>query len=121
VNCREVREALPAYAREERSFEAVGRHLETCPACLAELERYETLLDSLSGLRTAVVEPPPGLLTSLMNIPHQAGLRDRWNWRSAALRAHVARNKGVYLGGAAALGAAGAALWRTRARRLAAA
>jgi hypothetical protein len=121
MNCPEVREGLPAYVREGHAGRRLRAHLDDCADCGTELERYEMLLDSLAGLRSAVAEPPPRLLASLVDIPHNAGLRDLVGWRSAAVRAHVRRNRGAYLGGAVAIGAAGAALWRTRARRLAAA
>jgi hypothetical protein len=120
MKCHEVREALPAYAREGHAPAAVRRHLVECDDCRSELERYEVLVGALGRLRGAPATPPPALLATLTDIPRSAGIIDTLEWRTAGMRSHLARNRRAYLGGAVALvGAAGAALWRTRARRLA--
>ena len=121
MSCSEVREALPAYARDGYSSLSLRRHLAECPSCRAELARYERLLGSLSGLADSPLEPPPGLLQALVRIPAEASLRQTLLWRGGAMTGHVARNRLAYLGGlgVALAGAAGAAVWRTRTRRVA--
>ena len=121
MNCPEVRGALPAYVRDGYASLAMRRHLDECEGCRAELVRYERLLDALGELREVTVEPPGHLLTSLVRIPAEATLAQTLLWRAGAMTGHVARNRAAYLGGVgvALAGAAGAALWRTRARRLA--
>ena len=121
MSCSEVREALPAYARDGFSSLSLRRHLADCPSCRAELARYERLLGSLSRLADRPVEPPPGLLGSLVRIPAEANLAQTLLWRAGGMTGHVARNRLAYLGGlgVALAGAAGAALWRTRGRRIA--
>jgi predicted anti-sigma-YlaC factor YlaD len=115
VTCHEVREALPAYARDQEASAGVRRHLGECASCRAELARYEALLGGLGQLHASVATPPHGLRSALMAIPHRARIVDRVAWRTAALRGHVARNRRSYVGGAVAVvGAAGAALWRAR-------
>jgi predicted anti-sigma-YlaC factor YlaD len=116
VNCAEVREALPAYVRNGEMPLAVRHHLSGCPECRAELARYEVLLDGLDALRTQMVDVPPTLIRSLWAIPSR-----RRHLRG--VERHVARHRHAYLGGlaVAAAGAAGAAVWRSRARRPAAA
>jgi predicted anti-sigma-YlaC factor YlaD len=124
VNCTEVREALPTYVRDGQRILPVRSHLAECEACRIELARYERLLDSLSGLESLTYEPPPELVGALLAIPREApGLTEAVRGRAVAVRGHVARNRRAYVGGVgiALAGAAGAALWRSRSRRLAAA
>ncbi|MQA99395.1 MAG: hypothetical protein GEU78_03740 [Actinobacteria bacterium] len=105
MNCAEMREILPAYARDaERSLEA-RRHLSRCEDCRAELRRYETMLGGLSEMRAQTAgEVPAGLLASLVEIPNRETTID-------VMKAHLARNRKVYAGAAAALvGVAGAAV-----------
>lgn len=113
MRCPEVREALPAYARDGEVSLAVRRHLSRCRECKAELVRYEALLGSLRLLEPSTVEPPPSLARALAAIPGYPG-------RLEQARVHLARNRAAYVGGAIALAgaAAGAAVWRTRRGRL---
>ena len=124
MNCSEVREALPTYVADGLRISSVTDHLAHCEACRAELARYEELLGSLSQLQSATFEPPPALVSTLVAIPSQnAGFTGAVRGRAEVVRGHVARNRRAYVGGVgiALAGAAGAALWRSRARRLAAA
>lgn len=105
MNCVEMQEILPAYVRDsERSLEA-KRHLSRCEDCRSELRRYETMLWGLTELRAQPVEDvPAGLLASLVEIPARESRLD-------VVKAHVARNRKVYAGAAAAVvGVAGAAV-----------
>jgi hypothetical protein len=105
MKCQEMREILPAYARDaERSLEA-KRHLSRCEDCRAELRRYETMLWGLGEMRSQPAgDVPAGLLASLVAIPNR-------ETRIDVMKAHVARNRKVYAGAAAALvGVAGAAV-----------
>ncbi len=66
MECREVREYLPAYnelARDLRSF--IRRHLDGCPDCRAELERYREVQAGLGGLAAIAIEPPSWLLPAV--------------------------------------------------------
>jgi hypothetical protein len=113
MTCAEVRELLPAHVRRGDSSLAARRHLARCEGCRAELARYERLLAGLAALQDVAAEPPPGLLTSLIEIPAGAARLD-------TVRGHVTEHRNAYVGGAAAaIVAAGALLWRQRARRLA--
>ena len=114
MKCPEIREALPAYVEDRYGNLSVRRHLSRCEECRAELERYEALRSSLTEMRDVVAEVPPGLLATLVEVPHEGPAVQR-------VRTHVARNRGVYAGGLAValVGAAGAALWRSRRARLA--
>jgi hypothetical protein len=124
MNCSEVREALPTHIADGLRIPSVREHLAECEACSAELSRYEELLDGLSQLQSVTFEPPPELAPALVAIPEQAaGFAGTMRGRSEVVKGHVARNRRAYVGGVgiALAGAAGAALWRSRARRLAAA
>jgi len=122
MKCAEVREVLPALARDADASRSVRRHLSACPGCAAELARYEALLTALGSLSTETVDVPPTLLASLIAIPSQWTRRAMARRRAESARGHLARNRRVYLGGTAAAvavaGAAGATLWRNRSRRL---
>ena len=105
MKCLEMKEILPAYARDaERSLEA-KRHLSRCEDCRAELRHYETMLWGLTEMRAQPVDDiPTGLFASLVEIPNQESTID-------VMKAHVARNRKVYAGAAAAVvGVAGAAV-----------
>ena len=105
MKCAEMQEILPAYVRDsERSLEA-KRHLSRCDDCRAELRAYETMLWGLKELQAQPVEDvPAGLLASLVEIPNEESRLD-------VVKAHVARNRKVYAGAAAAVvGVAGAAV-----------
>jgi hypothetical protein len=104
---------LPAYADEPSADLSLKRHLAGCEGCSDELARYQAMTQGLGALMDRVVEPPADLLPALLEIPDADNA-------VAAVKTHVARNRRAYLGGAAVVvvGAAGAALWRSR-RRLA--
>ena len=113
MRCAEVKEMIPALARESEPTFAVRRHIGKCSGCQQELETYRNLVASLQTLESRTVEPPPGLAAQLIAIPKGASTVDH-------LRSHVTRNRAAYAGGAAAtvavVGAAGALLWRNRER-----
>jgi anti-sigma factor RsiW len=116
MECAEIREILPAYANGGHGSLAVRRHLSTCAACKAELARYESMSAALGELQASRAEVPASLERSLLSIPEQQGV-------VGTVRTHVARNRSVYARGAAVAlaGVTGAALWRIRSRRVAAA
>ncbi|MDQ3771709.1 MAG: hypothetical protein M3343_06440 [Actinomycetota bacterium] len=113
MRCAEVREMLPALARESDPSLVVRRHLSKCVACRAELETYRSIVASLATLEMRTIAPPAGLAAKLIAIPSEASRVDHF-------RSHVTRNRAAYAGGAAAaaavVGAAGAFLWRSRER-----
>lgn len=113
MRCEEVREMLPAYAGVPGATLSLRRHLAKCEACRTEADRYEALGSSLATMRGESIVPPPHLLRSLLDIP-QGG-----SSRVASVRTHVVRNRNAYAGGlaVAVVGAAGAALWKSRSRR----
>ena len=116
MKCAEVSELLPAYIEDRSANLTVRRHLSRCPDCRRELEEYGSLRSGLAELRAVVAEPSPDLVLHLQAIPHEAPT-------TLKLRTHVVRNKKAYAGGlaVAVVGAAGAALWRSRRSRLVAA
>ncbi|MFP5297386.1 MAG: anti-sigma factor family protein [Actinomycetota bacterium] len=115
MRCEEIQEMLPSYAKGEGSL-LVRRHLARCTDCRAELEQYEELTSSLTSLRGVHAEPPRDLLPALMAIPAGGNKVEQ-------VRSHLTRNRKVYAGGLAValVGAAGAALVKSRSRRLVAA
>ncbi|HYP24572.1 MAG TPA: hypothetical protein VEV43_13455 [Actinomycetota bacterium] len=112
TRCEEVRAALPELVDEPGMTLAVRRHLSRCPECEGELEAYRSLRAATAQLASATSTPPPGLVESLISIPAEGT-------RLEDLRAHVSRHRRRYATGAAvAMGAAGAALWKSRRRGL---
>ena len=116
MKCAEINELLPAYVEDRSADLAVRRHLSRCSDCRDELEAYEGLRSSLSAMRAVQADPPPELLSKLTSIPHEGPAVQR-------VRTHVTRNRKAYAGGlaVAVVGAAGAAIWRSRRSRLLAA
>jgi anti-sigma factor RsiW len=116
MKCAEIREALPAYIEEHSDDLAVRRHLSRCPECRADLEVYGSLREDLASMRYVEAEPPADLLGKLTSIPTEGPAVER-------VRTHVSRHRSAYAGGLAiaVVGAAGAALWRSRRSRLVAA
>jgi anti-sigma factor RsiW len=110
----EIQEILPAYVRGGSDSLTVRRHLANCTDCRTELARYEDLLGALATMGSVTAEPPTGLVVALHGISRHAG-------RAEQVRTHLTRNKATYVGGVAVIvaGAAGAALLRSRSRRLA--
>jgi anti-sigma factor RsiW len=61
MSCKEIRELFSDHLDGALSLEdedRFGRHLEVCPGCREELDRYEVALGALVGRHP---EPPPGL------------------------------------------------------------
>ena len=116
MKCAEISELLPAYVEDRFDNLSVRRHLSRCSECRRELEEYETLRAGLASLQEVAHEPPSDLMAALVAIPVEGAPVVR-------VRTHVARNKKAYAGGlaVAVVGAAGAALWRSRRSRLQAA
>lgn len=116
MKCAEIRESLPAYVEDRDSNLTLRRHLSRCPECAAELEAYASIRDGLSTMRLVEAEPPADLLRKLVDIPQEDPAVQR-------VRTHVSRHRNAYAGGlaVAVVGAAGAALWRSRRSRLLAA
>ena len=114
MKCEEVREVLPAYSRDGDVGLPVRRHLSRCDDCSSELDAYQSLFGSLAEMRHLHVEPPRELVHQLAAIPYRAN-------RLEEARVHVVRNRNRYAAGlaVAALGAAGAAVYRTRRSKLA--
>jgi anti-sigma factor RsiW len=116
MKCAEIREALPAYVDDRDANLNVRRHLSRCPECAAELEGYASVREGLSAMRSVEAEPPADLFAKLVAIPDEGPAVQR-------VRTHVSRHRSAYAGGlaVAVVGAAGAALWRSRRSRLLAA
>ena len=118
ITCAEVAELLPAAidggVDPRRLDRRVGRHVEQCLRCQAELAGYRRLLRALHDLRTEVLLPPPGAVASCLASLAGAGERRAG---LALLNGH----RGAYLGGlavaATAAGAGAALVLATRKRR----
>jgi predicted anti-sigma-YlaC factor YlaD len=113
MECREVREYLPAYVEGER-YHAVNEHLQGCADCRRVLEGYRELGMAMAGLVEHTLDPPPWLLETLrVSVAHRA--------RVAAARAARLRQLADprVAGGAvvAAAAVAGALVLRGRRRR----
>ena len=113
MKCAEIQEILPAYADDPEATLAVRRHLSRCSECKTELSAYNSLLDGLADMRAVGVDPPPLLSRALVAIPSQGNKVEQ-------VRTHLVRNRRAYGSGlaVAVVGAAGAALWRSRRSRL---
>ncbi len=113
VSCDDVAAALPAVVDGgEIADIEVQRHIAACLRCQAELVQYRKVLRTLHQLRTAVLEPNPGLLPGILASLEAAGERRAMH--------HLLNGRRVaYVGGIAAATAAGAAgaILATRARR----
>lgn len=103
MRCVEVRQELPAYVRDGSPSLTMRRHLMECPECREELARYESLLGSLSELRSVSAEVPRRLTEVLVAIPESATVGAAVRDRAETAWGHVSRNRAAYLGGAAAL------------------
>lgn len=113
MNCREVRDYLPAY--DEASVgpraELVGSHLKSCEACRSELQSYRELAAGLESLVGQTVEPPSWLLGTITET-----ISDRVT-KVAVLRARaiaLATPKAIAGGAIVAAGLVGAVLLRRR-------
>lgn len=112
MRCEEIRETLPAFADGHDDL-TVRRHLAGCVDCRTELERYDGLRSGLRALAHDPAAAPASLLSTLYEIPAQ---HDRLD----VVRTHLSQHRKAYLGGAAALAAAGvsAFVWRSRRGKL---
>lgn len=115
MRCDQVCEVLPSIVDGSTKAERqVMAHVESCLRCQAELVQYRKLLKALRHLRTDVLEPAPGTLTSILANLEAAGER-------GAMRSLLAGRRAAYLGGIAvapaAAGAAGAMVLANRGRR----
>ena len=112
MRCEEIRETLPAFVEGHDDL-TVRRHLSGCADCRAELDRYESLATALGSLSHQTVAASPSLVAALYEIPSQQARLD-------VVRSHLTDHRKAYLGGAAALAAAGvsALVWRSRKGRL---
>lgn len=117
MECREVREFLPAYDELGGSLQltAIDRHLAGCSACAATLLQYRALSDDLAQLADLNTDPPPWLLGTLTDAVAERVQQE------AVLRARRERMTDpiVLAGGAAMLtaGLVGALLARSRRQR----
>ncbi|HEV2757618.1 MAG TPA: hypothetical protein VG318_17780 [Actinomycetota bacterium] len=113
--CDDFAAALPALVDEPPGSMSLAfrRHVSRCPRCTSELEAYRSLRAATAGLAAASATPPPGLRDALVTIPSGETRLDE-------VRSHLTRHRRAYAGGlAVALGATGAALWRSRRRGIA--
>jgi predicted anti-sigma-YlaC factor YlaD len=117
MECREVREFLPAYDELGGSLQltTIDRHLAGCSACAATLLQYRALSDDLAQLADLNTDPPPWLLGTLTDAVAERVQQE------AVLRARRERMTDpiVLAGGAAMLtaGLVGALLARSRRQR----
>ena len=110
LTCAEVTDLLPAAVdggvERRRLDRRLGRHVEQCLRCQAELAGYRRVLRALHELRTEVLLPPPGAVAGCLAALAGAGER-----RAGA--ALLSGHRTAYLGGlalAAIAAGAGAAL-----------
>jgi hypothetical protein len=110
MRCEEIRESLPAFADGHDDL-SVRRHLSGCADCRAELDRYEAIASGMRALAVEIAPTPSDLLPLLYEIPSRQARLDQ-------VRSHVSQHRKAYVGGAAALAAAGlSALVLARSRR----
>ncbi|MEY2417528.1 MAG: hypothetical protein QOG90_208 [Actinomycetota bacterium] len=115
LTCDEIAGSLADYADGVDTAPAeVRAHVEACLRCQAEMVQYRRLLKGLHNLRTEVLEPAPGHVTSVL--AHIEAAAER-----GAIRSMLTGRRGAYVGGialaTAAAGAAGAVVLAGRARR----
>ncbi len=114
ITCESVAEQLPHIVDGAKADPTLTKHVDACLRCQAELVQYRKLLRSLHQLRTEVLEPAPGTLTSILASLEAAGER-------GAIRSMLSGRRAAYVGGlavaTAAAGAAGALVLAGRARR----
>jgi hypothetical protein len=103
MQCEMVSEVLPSYIEKSEPVSVeVRKHIEGCVRCQAELVQYKKLLRNLHNFRTKVLEPAPGLLSSILASIEKSG-------EKRAIRSMLTGRKAAYAGGIAVASAAGLA------------
>ena len=114
ITCDAIADDLAGVADGSVTLEwAERKHVEGCLRCQADLVQYRKVLRAMRAMRTEVLEPAPGLLSDIFAHLGEAGERQ-------AIRSMLTGRRVAYLGGVAAVTAAGAAgaLIAARNRRL---
>src|SRR5688500_2016159 len=77
MECREVREYLPAYVEQAGGPHAreVDRHLAGCRDCSTELKQHQEMQAALGVLSQEMLEPPSWLLGTLTETVTQKAAR----------------------------------------------
>jgi predicted anti-sigma-YlaC factor YlaD len=121
MECREVREFLPAYDDLGGALQlaAIDSHLAGCAGCRVVLEQYRALAGGLAALAQRPVESPPWLLGTLTDavgeqVARQAAMRAR---RERLTDPRVLAAGGAVLTAAGLVGAMVARQRRQRRRR----
>lgn len=116
MRCEDVRELMPELAGGElREAGEAEVHLATCADCSSELERYRSVVLSLTSLRDQLIEPSEALLARLLaNLPEAHRHRVLHRVATDERFQHAAFSVGGALVGAAAVGL----VWWRVARRV---
>lgn len=116
MECREVREFLPAYldAGPTSRPSEVTSHLGSCSDCRAELEQYREMSLAMSSMNEQLLEPPSWLAGTLTET---VGQRAAELQRMRQLRQQVTDPKVVAGSALVAAGVVGALVMRGRRRR----
>lgn len=124
MECREVREYLPAYDEQAEGPRAgaVESHLRTCNDCRTELEQFRELGQQMHALATEVIEPPAWMLGTLIEtVGERAARLEALRARSRRLTdagRRLTHPRNLATGGALVVaGLAGALLMRGMRRR----
>ena len=114
MRCDELGDLLAATGEGDLLDARARRHVDACLRCQAELAQYRKLLRALRALRTEVLTPAPGLVSSVLAGLEEAGERH-------AIRSLLQGRKVAYVGGiavaTAAAGAGAAIVLASRQRR----
>jgi hypothetical protein len=115
MQCEQIAELLPEIVDGHAAADGgITAHVQGCLRCQAELVQYRRLLKALHNLRTEVLEPAPGTLSSIFARIESAGER-------GAIRSLLSGRRAAYVGGlavaTAAAGAAGAIVLASRGKR----
>lgn len=108
MECREIREYLPAYVDEPEGprADAIAAHLRTCDECTAEFARFKEMVAGLEGMAMAVEEPPSWLLgriTGAVSARSDQLARIRSRYQRVARPRNVAAAGALVFAGAVAL------------------
>jgi hypothetical protein len=118
LTCAELADLLPALVDgpvgRRRVDRRVGRHLDQCLRCQAEISGYRRLLKALHAVRTEVLEPPGGAVTGVLAVI--AAEAERHASRALLHRQRILYAAGL-TGAAAAAGAGAAVVVLSRRRR----